>query len=128
MALSLQPSPQTLSPWPPTAHRSPQRAEPTLMGLTADRPRHVDARLLGGRAGPPRSAAQSRGPLELGDQRVALCASLRQPLGVAVERGVIQLVVQLSETLSILPERFAIEHGTSVTAWNRPVTRRSDEH
>ena len=34
MALALQPSPQTLSPRPPTAHRSPQRAEPTLMGLT----------------------------------------------------------------------------------------------
>jgi hypothetical protein len=34
MALVLQPSPQTLSPRPPTAHRSPPRAEPTLMGLT----------------------------------------------------------------------------------------------
>ena len=34
MALALQPSPQTLSPRPPTAHRSPQRAKPTLMGLT----------------------------------------------------------------------------------------------
>src|ERR1039458_4364252 len=34
MALALQPSPQTLSPRPPTAHRSPQRAEPTLTGLT----------------------------------------------------------------------------------------------
>src|SRR5947209_7152905 len=34
MALALQPSPQTLSPQPPTAHRSPSRAEPTLMGLT----------------------------------------------------------------------------------------------
>ena len=34
MALALQPSTTTLSPRPPTAHRSPQRAEPTLMGLT----------------------------------------------------------------------------------------------
>src|ERR1019366_2989903 len=34
MALSLQPSPQTLSPRPPAAHRSPSRAEPTLTGLT----------------------------------------------------------------------------------------------
>jgi hypothetical protein len=34
MALALQLSPQTLSPRPPTAHRSSPRAEPTLMGLT----------------------------------------------------------------------------------------------
>src|ERR1035441_616976 len=49
MALSLQPSPQTLSPWPPTAHRSPQRAEPTLMGLT---PMHT---LVASGAAPARS-------------------------------------------------------------------------
>lgn len=44
MALALQPSPQTLSPRPPTAHRSPQRAEPTLMGLTP-RQGHAQRRL-----------------------------------------------------------------------------------
>src|SRR5664279_2894374 len=34
MALALQPSTTTLSPRPPTAHRSPQRAKPTFVGLT----------------------------------------------------------------------------------------------
>ena len=57
----------------------------------ADRPGHVEARLLGRRAGPPRPAAQSGGPLELRDQRVALGAPLGQPVGVAVDRGVVQL-------------------------------------
>jgi hypothetical protein len=55
-----------------------------------DRPGHVEARLLGRRAGPARPAAQSGGPLELCDQRVALGAPLRQPVGVAVDRGVVQ--------------------------------------
>src|SRR5436190_12050510 len=59
----------------------------------ADCPGHVEARLLGRRTGPPWPAAQSRGPLELCDQRVALGAPLCLPLGVAVDRGVVQLVV-----------------------------------
>ena len=49
---------------------------------------------------------------ELCYQRVALGASLRLPLGIAVDQGVVQLVVQLSETAPILSERFAIEQGT----------------
>jgi hypothetical protein len=34
MALARQPSPQTLSPRPPIARRSPQTSEPTFLGLT----------------------------------------------------------------------------------------------
>src|SRR5437763_16443747 len=52
MALALQPSPQTLSPRPPTAHRSPPRAKPTLTGLTPmQRPWIALSRLVGSTCG-----------------------------------------------------------------------------
>ena len=70
----------------------------------ADRPGHVEARLLSGRAGPPQSAAQSRGPLELCDQRVAFGAAPRLPAGIAPEYGFVELVIQLSKTASVLPD------------------------
>src|SRR3981081_695403 len=63
MALALQPSPQTLSPRPPTAHRSRQRAEPTLMGLThrqsGDSARRGRSPAIGDRRDPT-AAAQGR--------------------------------------------------------------------
>jgi hypothetical protein len=54
MALALQPSTTTLGSRPPTAHRSPQRAEPTLMGLT-----HRQERAGRGPVRPTNLAAQS---------------------------------------------------------------------
>src|SRR4051794_26291055 len=50
MAVALQPSPQTLSPRPPTAHRSPPRTEPTLTDL------HIGTALSPGR----RASARNR--------------------------------------------------------------------
>jgi hypothetical protein len=93
----------------------------------ADRPRHVEASLLGRRAGPPGPAAQSRGPLELCDQSIPLGDSLRPPPGITLDYGIVQVVVQLSETPPVLPERFSIKQRTSVAARNRHLTRCPDE-
>src|SRR4051812_39422495 len=93
----------------------------------ADRSRHVETRLLRGRAGPPRLAAEARRPRELLEERLALGAALLVTRVVVLGFGVVELLVQIGEALSVLPEGFAIEHGPGVANRNRILCRCDDE-
>src|ERR1019366_6025731 len=93
----------------------------------AERARHVEARLLGWRASPPRPAAQPRGSRELPEARLALRGSLRGARDAVVGFGPLQLVVQFAEPLSILPEGFAIELRTGIAHRKRLLALCGDE-